>query len=181
MTGYFKRGEHHYLFIDKKLILMDINCNDFSALLMAEADISTATQFGRVTVQVMQDTAHSNGRRIRKNAWLETDQERLAVYLNLKNENQQLLEITPDACTPIQNGDNADEVFMINTFEDKLKPLTFIPMTDLELKEALELSERLIINHIPCTDVEKWFTYGWRMSYQLYDLTTAHITLRLQG
>ena len=173
--------DHHYLFIDKKLILIDMNCSDFSALLLAEADISTATQIGRVTVQVMQDTAHSNGRRIRKNAWLETDQEKLAVYLNLKNESQQLLKVTPDACTVIQNGDNADGVFMINTFEDKLKPLTFIPMTDAELKEALELSERLIINHIPCTDVEKWFAYGWRMSYQLYDFTTAHITLRLQG
>jgi hypothetical protein len=178
---YVDEEEHHYVFIGKKLILMDLNCNDFTALLLAEADISSATQFGRVTVQVMNDMAHSCGRRIRKNAWLETDQEKLSVYLNLKNENQQLLKITPQACTPIQNGNNPDNVFMINTFEDKLKPISFIPMNDLELKAALDLSEQVIINHIPCTDVEKWFAYAWRMSYQLYDFTTAHITLRLQG
>jgi hypothetical protein len=172
---------NHYVFLEKKLILMDGGNNDFSALLLSEADISTATQLGRVTVQVMQDMAHSLGRRIRKNAWLETNQEKLAVYLNLKNECQQLLKITPDACTVIQNGDNADGVFMINTFEDKLKAMTYVPMTDAELGDALDLSEALIVNHMPCAEVEKWFAYAWRMSYQLYDFTTAHITLRLQG
>jgi hypothetical protein len=147
--------EKHYIYTGKKLILMEEGHSDFEALLLNAADISTATPFGRITVQVMNASAHSSGRRIRKNTWLETDQEKLSIILNLKNESQELLKITPDGCTIIQNGDNPDHVFMLNTQWDKLRPITFIPMNDGELKKALVLSEDLIVKHTPCIDHEK--------------------------
>jgi hypothetical protein len=38
-----------------------------------------------------------------------------------------------------------------------------------------------VASHIPCVDHERWFAFGWRLSYPLYDFTTSHFHLRLQG
>jgi hypothetical protein len=46
---------------------------DFAGLLLYHGNISLATQLGRVTVQVMNAMAQLEGKRIKKNTWLESD------------------------------------------------------------------------------------------------------------
>ena len=174
-------AELHYIYHQGKLIPMADASSDFAALLLYHANISLATAFGRVTVQVMNAMAQEEGKRIKKNTWLETHQAQHSVYLNLKNEREELAKITPLGVELIPNGENVDSIFMHNTPSDKFQPVAFCALDSENLKNALELSEDLIIRHIPCPDYEKWFAYGWRLSYPLYDFTTAHFTLRLEG
>ena len=107
--------EQHYIYHKSKLIPMVDTSADYAALLLYHGNISLATAFGHVTLQVMNAMAQVEGKRIKKNTWLETRQADLAVYLNLKNERQELLKITPDGLSLIPNGDNADNIFMLNT------------------------------------------------------------------
>ena len=53
-----------------------------------------------------------------------------------------------------QNGNVTDEVLMLDTLEDKLKPIEFIGQDDNALKSALEKCESLIPKHIPCVEHE---------------------------
>jgi hypothetical protein len=174
-------NSRHYIYVNRKLIPIGEESNDFQALLLRAGEISVATQFGRIVTQVMNASAHSDGKRIRKNTWLETKESELTVFLNLKNEENQLIKLTPSECRVIENGNEAEGVLMLNTQEDKLKPIHFLPLNDQELKEALGKCEKFVVNHIPCIEHEKWFAYAWRLSYPLYDFTTMHMTLRAQG
>jgi hypothetical protein len=171
----------HYIYLQHKLIPIAEQSNDFQALLLRTGEISIVTQFGRIVTQVMRATAHSQGRRIHRNVWLETKESELTIYLNLKNEQNQLLKISPESCTLIDNGDECERVLMLDTQEDKLKLIQFLQLNDEGLKAALDTAEDLVVRHIPCIDHEKWFAYAWRLSYPLYDFTTMHLTLRAQG
>lgn len=171
----------HYLYVDKRLILIDDTCGDFEALLLRTAAISTATQLGRVVTQVLGASAHLEGKRIKKDTWLHTKPEDYFVYLNLKNENRELVKIGPDTVEVIQNGNNPDNVFMIDTALDKLKPLQYQSMDEKALADALGLVEQLIVHHIPAAEHERWLALAWRMAYPLYDFTTSHLILRAQG
>jgi hypothetical protein len=174
-------NNRHYIYLDQKLMPIDSESSDYQSLLLSNADVSVATQFGRVVIQVMNASTHSEGKRIQRNTWLETKSRKLEVFLNLKNGNNELLKITPNACCIVQNGNATDEVLMLDTLEDKLKPIEFKWQEDNVLKSSLEKCESLIVNHIPCIDHERWFAYAWRMSYPLYDFTTMHLILRAQG
>jgi hypothetical protein len=171
----------HYIYHEKKLIPMDASSSDFAGLLLYHGNISLATQPGRVSVQVMNAMAQLEGKRIKKNTWLQTDQKILAVYLNLKNERQELLKLTPAGFAVIPNGDNADGVFMLNTYQDKLKSLEFHSLSDVELHQALLKAEEFIVRHVPCKEDERWFTYAWWMTFPLFDFTTMHLITRAQG
>lgn len=174
-------NSRHYIYINCKLIPIEPESSDLQSLLLSNADVSVATQFGRVVIQVMNAATHLEGKRIQRNTWLETKRRKLEVFINLKNGKNELLKITPDSCSIVQNGNVADEVLMLDTLEDKLKPIEFIPQNDVTLKSALETCESLIVKHIPCVEHERWFAYAWRMSYPLYDFTTMHLILRAQG
>ena len=154
---------------------------DFNALLLSKANITTADKFGKVTVQVMNASAHIEGKRIQRSTWLESRIERSTIFLNLKNPQNEILKITPQGCELIQNGYNEDGVFMLNCTEDKLKPIQFTQMDDEALKDALDMGYDFVAKHIPCSDNERWFAYGWRLAYPLYDFTSKHITIRAQG
>jgi hypothetical protein len=174
-------NSRHYIYINQKLIPIETESSELQSLLLSHADVSTAAQFGRVVIQVLNASTHAEGKRIQRNTWLETKRRKLEVFLNMKNGRNELLKITPDACTIIQNGYVADEVLMLDTLEDKLKPIEFIRQDDAALKAALEKCEELIVKHIPCVAHEQWFAYAWRMSIPLYDFTTMHLILRAQG
>jgi hypothetical protein len=174
-------NSRHYIYINQKLIPIETESSELQSLLLSHADVSTAAQFGRVVIQVMNASTHAEGKRIERNTWLETKRRKLEVYFNLKNGRNELLKISPDACTVIQNGGVADEVLMLDTLEDKLKPIEFIRHDDAQLKAALMKCGSLIVNHIPCVAHEQWFAYAWRMSIPLYDFTTMHLILRAQG
>jgi len=179
---YFRdENDVHYIYSGDRLIPMHEKNPDFNALLLSTANITTADKFGKVTVQVMNASAHIEGKRIQRSTWLESRIERFTIFLNLKNPQNEILKITPQGCELIQNGYNEDGVFMLNCTEDKLKPIQFTQMDDETLKDALDRGYDLVARHIPCSDNERWFAYGWRLAYPLYDFTSKHITVRAQG
>lgn len=171
----------HYVYAANRLIPLNEKNPDFNALLLSTANITTADKLGKVTVSVLNASAHLEGKRIRRSTWLETRIDRLEIFLNLKNSRNEILKINPNTCEVISNGSNDDNIFMLNTTEDKVLPIEFQAMSDTEFRDALLLGNELIAKHIPCSLEERWFAYGWRLAFPLYDFTTKHITLRAQG
>ena len=172
---------NHYVYLNNRLIQIDEHESDFESLLLKTANISTATPLGRVLTQVVGASAHFEGKKIQKSTWLQTNLESLTVYLNLKNERNELLSISASGCNVIQNGRNDADVFMLNMLEDKISPISYIHQSEAEIAETMRLAESNIIAHIPSEEEDRWFAYAWRMSYPLFDLTTAHIIVRFQG
>ena len=171
----------HYIYFDRKLIPLEPESSELQSLLLSHADVSVATQYGRVVIQVMNASAHSDGKRIQRNTWLETKRGKLEVFLNLKNGKNEILKITPDVCEVVQNGNVTDEVLMLDTLEDKLKPIEFIGQDDNALKSALEKCESLIPKHIPCVEHEQMVCLRMENVLPVYDFTTMHLILRAQG
>jgi len=174
-------NNNHYIYLNDQLIPMVEGNSDFEALLLTTANLSTKVQLGRVVVQVMNASAHVYGRKIKKNTWLQTDRKNLAVHINLKNEKRELLKITPDACQVVHNGSNDDNVFMLDTMQDKIQPAQYLPMDAAQLKSALDTVEHLVVRHIPAIDHNRWLSFGWLLTYPLYDFTSDHFILRYQG
>jgi hypothetical protein len=175
-----ERGSH-YIYLNRRLIPLDRDNNEFQLMLLSMANISTEKVNGRVVCQVLNALAHESGRRINRDTWLRTDLENLTVHINLKNDKNELLKISPTELLIVQNGSNDDNVFMLNSADDKLKPVHYSELTESKLKEVLEIAEQKIVNHIPTSDENKWIAYAWRMTYPLYDFTKAHLILRFQG
>ncbi len=174
-------NNRHYIYMNDRLIEIDEHSADFEALLLKHGGISTANSLGRVVKQVVNASAHIEGKRIKKETWLHTNREKLVVHVNLKNEKNELVRISPEDVTLVRNGNNEDRIFMVNTTEDKFLPVEYIPMDDDRLKEGLELAESHVVRHIPTPEHDRWLSYTWRMSYPLFDLTTSHLITRFQG
>jgi hypothetical protein len=129
----------------------------------------------------MNASAHLYGKKIQKNTWLQTDRKNLTIHVNLKNTRRELLKITPDSCEIVHNGSNEDNVFMLDTPQDKIQPVQYSELDDTQLKDALENAEQLVVNHIPATEHDQWLSFGWLMTHPLYDFTNDHFILRYQG
>ena len=96
-----ERGSH-YVYWDKKLILLDRDSSECQVLLLNLANISTEKTSGRVVCQVLHAKAHVEGTHINRDTWLHTDLEKLAVYINLKNQKNELVRISPDDVNVVQ-------------------------------------------------------------------------------
>jgi hypothetical protein len=175
-----ERGAH-YTYLNRKLIPLERDNNEFQIMLLSMANISTEKVNGRVVCQVLNALAHESGVRINRDTWLHTDLENLIIHLNLKNDKNELLKISPTDLSVVQNGSNDDHVFMLNSADDKLNPINYINHDEVKLREVFEFVEKKIVNHIPTSVENKWIAYAWRMTYPLFDFTKAHLILRFQG
>jgi hypothetical protein len=170
---------NYYLFVSGKLVT--VGSDEFEALILSVAGISSVTQMGRIVEDTFEKSAIIEGKKMTRENWLHTDRKNHTVYLSLKSEKDELLRITPDEITLVPNGNNSDHVFMVNLPEDKLQATEYIELDEKQLEEALRLVNDLVVTHIPASNADKWMAFAWRMSYPLFDFTTAHLITRFQG
>ena len=156
-----ERGSH-YIYIDKKLVTLDRDSSEFQVLLLNLANISTEKTNGRVACQVLNAKAHVEGTRINRDTWLHTNLEKLVVYINLKNQRNELVRLSSGAINLVQNGQNDDRAFMLNLSDDKLKPIEYKDLDENKTKQVFELIEQRLVRHIPTSDEDKWFSYARR-------------------
>ncbi len=102
-----------------------------------------------------------------------------AIYFNLCSPKNEILKISPGRIETLMNGCNPDAVFLQKS--PKTKPITFIPMTDQEMSDALSLFFDLFYDNLACDMLWKIYIISLIINSIFLQMAKAHGINRFAG
>ena len=177
---FYKDKDHaHYLFTDRKLMLINKQDREFESFLYGVTGVTTATKDGEVYVKVLQALTERDGTKISYNTWLHTDEENHEIYFNLNNDQQELVQITPDGVTLMENGNNQKQILLHSS--SKIQPISYTPLTEVEYTEGLRKLKSLVVDNLACQESDRIFSTAWSIAGFFVDYVRTTPSLRFEG
>ncbi len=177
---FFKdRNNQHYLFAEKSLMTIAKYDSVFESFLFDSTGTTTATKNGEVYVKVLQALTQREGTLIEANTWIHTNQVTHTIYFNLNNDEHELIRITPNGLSIIENGSNEEQILL--SCSSKICPLKYLPMTDETYRDGLTTLKELVIDNLACKESDRILCYSWKIAGMFFDFVRTSPHLRLEG
>lgn len=153
--------------------------NAFNAMIYREARIVPATTGVKTALMVLAALATSHGEVCDEFAWVHTrlDEHDPAIFMATGNERHEIVRVTPDGVSVLPNGINRDKVIL--RCDHAFGGFDFDPDASVEDLDA-DL-DRLVGQHMACSDVERRILLDWICCFPLLEFAGTRPMVRLEG
>lgn len=163
-----------YLHFGGQVYLISDNIR-FNSLMAKNTDFSPANTQGRFIWKRLQSHAFNSNEKVKVGHWSSFDVLNDTLYINLHNNDGQILKIQPGLVEAIENG-GEDGVLLIPNKQD-FEPITYIADVDA----GLEMLDKYVRQTIPAQTSDQWLIVNWLMGCFLMDLADTLPILKLEG
>lgn len=174
--GFFVQGEEHKLFYENKIYEIG-NKSAFKSLLYNVCGLNYADNSTKNILEVVKARAYLLGRHTNGMGWIHTDLKKPAIYIDLHNESNTILKISPGSVETIQNGANDDQVLV--EASPMMAGLNYIP--NVNVKEAMGKAYDLIFKNLACSDSNRFYIMARAMCFVLTEYTNARGITKFSG
>jgi len=131
----------------------------------------------RQKVQALKDYAFAKGARISSGTGIYQDKTQHVIYVNLNNENNELLRIAPGKIERIRNGLNEEKVLLAPS--RMFRELEYDP--NVSIAEGIGLFKSLFIDNLTCSEPDRFLFGAWVLAVFLRDYATTKPLMKLSG
>jgi hypothetical protein len=178
--GRFYRDREHntYLYFNDKVYRIDSN-RPFKSLIFELADISESSPGGKIFFDGLANMAYERGAKMESFSWQYTDIVNNEIYLNLNNDNNELLKITPGKLETVKNGNNPKSILLQES--SKVQPIEYRELDTVGCGEAFSKIKVLIFDNLACFHPDRYLYLSWALVYPLIGFLRTIPHMRLEG
>ena len=165
-----------YLFFKNSLVEIGNNL-PFTAFLQQHGKINAVTAEGRQIIQALRDHAYVHGNRISSGTGIYQDKAKHVIYVNLNNDNNELLRIAPEKIERIRNGLNDEKVLLAPS--RMFRELEYDPNVSVE--EGIGLFKSLFLDNLTCPKADRFLFGAWVLAVFLRGYATTKPLMKLSG
>ena len=148
----------------------------FTGFLSALTKMPSITYEGRAILKGLQEYAAIYGRCMRQAKV--THYHKNAVYMNLCNDRDDILKISPSSAVVIRNGLNDDDILLASPVMP-IDPIEFNP--DVDIKKGLGLFKEYVVDVLTVSDNDRLFLACMFIGIFLKDMCSSKPIIRLSG
>ncbi len=147
---------------------------------LSQGSINYADKQSKVIWESIQAQCYYKAPHTEHRGWIHTDATPSAtsstatpaIYYNLCNPKNEIIRITPGNIEVLMNGCNDTSVFLQKS--PKTRPITFIPMTDEEMNQGLQLFFDLFYDNMACDLSWKIYILSFIVNSLFLNMAKAH-------
>ena len=154
------------------------NTRNFTSFIYDITGIVPSSLEGRAVMQTMGDRAFKEGHRVQQAKWLMYNLRSEMLYLNLCNDENQILRISAGEAIPMPNGINPDKVLLADT-TTKMEPIVY--RSKESMIPGLYLFKEHVVDHFTCDPMNRLMLACIVIAMFLKDLSASKPILKFSG
>ena len=174
----FLFGDEVTMFFENRLCLVSSESLPFTSLLLKYGKLVSSDTLGKSIIAVMRDYAFLFGKKVTNTQWLYSDKKLNSIYLNLVNEENSILRMSPGEVKIIPNAKNEEHI-ILDIPNSAMLPIKYNP--DVDINHGLELFKTLIIDNMTCDSNNAFMVGCWFISLFLKSYSSARPLLKCSG
>ncbi|ETR67914.1 MAG: hypothetical protein OMM_04876 [Candidatus Magnetoglobus multicellularis str. Araruama] len=180
--AYFVESENNYrcnIFYENYIYELSDN-PIFNAMMNRTAGLNASQNGFKIIRQEMTDTAINTGKKVKIPGWITAKRTTNTIFINLCNERNELLKLSPGEIEIIKNGSNQDSVYLRNASNmEEINPDLFEDET--YIKEGMSEMKTLLFDNFPCALVNKYYLFVYMIASFFVNFFKAKGLLKASG
>jgi hypothetical protein len=149
----------------------------FTSFLYDLGEVIATTNEGKALLQTIRDRAYKEAHFVKQAKWMTYDLRNDKLYINMSNDENQIVRITAGNLELLPNGINSDKIILSDT-TTKIEPLTYKPNN---MAAGLQLFKELVVDHLTCSNSNKLMLACVIVAMFLKDMCASKPILKFSG
>lgn len=165
-----------YMHYDKQLIYLGRENPAFTSLLYSLGKINVVTYEGRCIIQAMRDHAFNYGYKIETASWIH--EKNGVIYVNLHNDNNEIIKISAGHIEVMQNGNNPDSIVLLKG-GTRVEEIKYVPNVDVNA--GLSAFKEHFLDNLACAEDNRLLVGCYAFAILLKNFVSAHPVAKFSG
>lgn len=166
-----------YLLMNNIVYNVDSKDRRFLSLMCDLGEYNQYCGEGKYVIEHLTNMSCIKGKKIESYSWEYTDFNTNSIFLNLNNDHNQIVRISPNEIEVMDNGLNGYKILLAN--DERMSPIYYDENVDIE--EGKKLIKELLFDNLSCRIEDRYLILAWILSYPMLEFAQTKPLMRLEG